>query len=248
VVDIGLVGTHLLFLDVAMHPSLGLWARSRNNNNDNTNNDKAVLKGFPAMLKDAVFCHYSWSQHPAGEALADFAMNGPEVLDGSWYLRDRNSFENTDLDMLHDTELLGRSLVEAIEPKLGEYGLQWNNVVILAFGKGAGIALYSSLLKLFPKPVSAMVLFSPVVAFPAYLNEKLASIPRDAAGEKLRMFTVWGGKNRSTPGTYRQLYQQILRKTPEVHHTPDTLPDGEHAFDSKNYETLKSLLPLCLPR
>merc|ERR1712139_437016 len=105
--------------------------------------------------------------------MAEFSLNAPEVVDGSWYLRDRAGFENQDLDMLHDCELLGRSLVDAIEPKLGEFGLDWKNVIILGFGKGAGIALYAALLKSIPKPVSAMVLFSPVVPFPTYLGEKM---------------------------------------------------------------------------
>ena len=39
--------------------------------------------------------------------------------------------------MLHDCELLGRSLVEGLQPKLGEHGLDWKNVIIVGFGKGA---------------------------------------------------------------------------------------------------------------
>lgn len=46
--------------------------------------------------------------------------------------------------MLHDVELLGRSMVEAIEPKLQDYGLEWKNVVFMGFGKGAGIILYAA--------------------------------------------------------------------------------------------------------
>merc|ERR1711915_158281 len=102
-------------------------------------------------------------------------------VDGSWYLRERSAFENVDLDLLHDVELLGRSMVETVEPKLGEFGLDWKNVVILGFGKGAGIALYASLLKSIPKPVSAMVLFSPVVPFPTYMGEKMKAGARSAA-------------------------------------------------------------------
>ena len=37
-------------------------------------------------------------------------------------------FCSEDLDMLHDVELLGRCLLEAIEPKLGEFGLDWDKV------------------------------------------------------------------------------------------------------------------------
>merc|ERR1719506_143168 len=189
----------------------------------------------------------AWAQHPAGETLSELSLNSPEVVDGSWYLRDRVAFENQDLDMLHDCELLGRSLVEGLEPKLGEHGLDWKQVTIIGFGKGAGIALYAALLKVFPKPVSAMILFSPIVPFPSYLGEKLQS-QKKGATTPIKMFTIWGNKNRSTPGTYRQLLAQTLRKAPEVHCTPDTLPDGDHSFDSKSLSILTSLLPLCLPR
>ena len=34
-----------------------------------------------------------------------------------------------DLDLLHDVELLGRCLLESIEPKLGEYGLDWDKAL-----------------------------------------------------------------------------------------------------------------------
>lgn len=188
-----------------------------------------------------------WSEHAAAEGTSDFNLSAPEVVDGSWYLRERAGFENTDLDLLHDVELLGRSLVETIEPKLGEYGLDWKNVVVLGFGKGAGIALYASLLKSIPKQISAMVLFSPIVPFPTYLGEKMKSSARGSASP-MKVFTIWGSRNRSTPGTYRQLLAQILRKAPEVHCTPDTLPDGDHSFDAKSMSVLTSLLPLCLPR
>jgi NADPH:quinone reductase-like Zn-dependent oxidoreductase/predicted esterase len=223
--------------------SLVIWV------GDNPKSEEDVLKDLPAQLGKAYFMHIGWSKHPAGEALAEYNLNTPEVVDGSWYLRSREAFENQDLDMLHDTELLGRSIVETVEPKLGEFGLGWNNVIVLGFGKGAGIALYASLLKLFPKQVSSMVLFSPIVLFPSYLGEKLQSIQKSGgAGSPMKLFAVWGNRNRSTPGTYRQLVAQILRKAPDVHCTPDTLPDGEHAFDGKNFNILTSLLPICLPR
>lgn len=215
---------------------------------DNPKVESGVLKGISANIGRARLAVAAWSQHPAGEAMAEFSLNSPEVVDGSWYLRDRAGFENQDLDMLHDCELLGRSLVEVLEPKLGEYGLEWKNVILLGFGKGAGIALYASLLKLFPQPISSMVLFSPVVAFPSLLSEKLQGMPKGDAATPMKIFTVWGNRNRSTPGTYRQLIAQILRKAPQVHCTPDTLPDGESSFDEKYCNILTSLLPLCLPR
>jgi len=216
---------------------------------DNPDSDKNVLQDLYTQLGNSLFLSAAWSQHPAAEALVEFNMSSPEVTDGSWYLRDRTGFENQDLDILHDCELLGRSLVEAVQPRLDEHGLEWKDVIVFGFGKGAGIATYAALLKLFPKPVSAMVLFSPVVMFPTYLAEKAQSVKRTTTSPSpIKMFTVWGNRNRSTPGTYRQLLAQTLRKTKEVHCTPDTMPDGEHVFNSKCAEVLTSLLPICLPR
>jgi len=209
--------------------------------------ENAVLKDLPASIGSAALMSVAWSQHPAGEGLVEFNLNAPQVVDGSWYLRDRSSFENQDLDMLHDVELLGRSLVESIEPKLGEYGLDWKNVIVVGFGKGAGVALYASLLKVFPSQIAAMILFSPIVAFPGFLAEKLGAVKRSATSP-MKLFTIWGNRNRSTPGAYRQQLAQALRKAPEVHCTPDTLPDADHAFDMKCLNVLMSLLPLCLPR
>mmetsp|Transcript_7755 Transcript_7755/g.13012 ORF Transcript_7755/g.13012 Transcript_7755/m.13012 type:complete len:834 (+) Transcript_7755:85-2586(+) len=208
--------------------------------------ENAVIKDLGSSIGRAGLISVSWSQHPAGEGLVEHSLTSPEVIDGSWYLRDRAAFENQDLDLLHDCELLGRSLVETLEGKIAEFGLDWKNVVILGFGKGAGVALYASLLKIFPKQVSAMILFSPIVPFPAFLGEKMQAVKRDKT--PMKMFTIWGNRNRSTPGTYRQLLAQSLRKAPEVHCTPDTLPDGDHSFDSKSYSVLTSLIPLCLPR
>merc|ERR1719152_349900 len=137
-------------------------------------------------------------------------------------------------------------MIATIEGKLGECSLDWKNVIVIGFGKGAGIALYASLLSMFPKQIAAMILFSPVVAFPSFLAEKMTSVKRPSTPMKL--FTIWGNRNRSTPGSYRQLLAQTLRKAPEIHCTPDTLPDGDHSFDGKSFSVLTSLLPLCLPR
>lgn len=213
---------------------------------DSPKSDNAILKDLPSISSSAGYVSLSWSEHPAGEGFVETSITTPEVLDGSWYLRERNAFENQDLDSLHDVELLGRSFVESLESKLAQYGLEWRNVIIVGFGKGAGIALYASLLKLIPKQVLAMVLFSPIVLFPSFLGEKMAKVNRDA--QPMKMFTIWGNKNKSTPGPYRQLLAQTLRKASEIQCTPDTLPDGDHSFDSKSYSVLTSLLPLCLPR
>merc|ERR1712190_560311 len=214
---------------------------------DNPKVENALLKDLPSSLGSAALMAISWSQHPAGEGLNEFSVTSTEVVDGSWYLRDRLSFENEDLDMLHDVELLGRSMIEAIEPKLGDYGLEWKNVILLGFGKGAGIALYASLVKLIPKQIAGMILFSPIVPFPSFLAEKIGALKKGTTSP-MKMFTIWGNKNQSTPGSYRQLLAQALRKAPELQCTPDTLPDGDHSFDAKSFRILTSLLPLCLPR
>jgi len=213
---------------------------------DSPVSEDPIVRDIPMTVSSAAVVSFSWSKHPAGEGLLEFSDTTPVVLDGSWYLRNKSSFENTDLDLLHDVELLGRSLCAAIEPKLAELELDWKNVVILGFGKGAGIALYASLLQVFPKRPSAMVLFSPVVAGPSYLLEKVQE--KGGAATPMKVFTIWGNRDRTTPGTYRQLLAQVLRKVPEVHVTPDTLPDGEHTFDGGSFGVLASLLPLCLPR
>lgn len=223
------------------HPdSLIVWV------GDDPKGESIALQGVGSSIGRAGFVAPAWSQHPAGEGMIEFDISAPDVTDGSWYMRNRQSFENEDLDMLHDVELLGRSLVEAVEPKLKQNGLQWKNVVLCGYGKGAGIALYSALLKIIPQQVSAMILFNPIVAFPSFLAEKVGAMKRDTT--QMKMFTVWGSRDKSTPGSYRQLLAQALRKAPEIHCTPDTLPDGDHSFSAKSYGVLTSLLPLCLPR
>jgi len=214
---------------------------------DSPRSENSALKDLPMSIGNSCFVSVAWSNHQAAEGLVELSLNTPEVLDGSWYLRDRKAFENQDLDTLHDVELLGRSLVDTVESQLAQYRLDWRNVVVLGFGKGAGIALYASLLKLIPKQISAMILFSPVVLFPSYLVEKMQAVKK-LNPSPMKVFTIWGGRDRATPGTYRQLLAQCLRKAPEVHCTPDTIPDGDHAFDSKSYGVLTSLLPICLPR
>jgi hypothetical protein len=213
---------------------------------DNTKSDKELMRNFPGEkgMDDACFLHLSWSQHSAAESMAEFSLNSPEVIDGSWYLRDKNGFENQDLDMLHDFELLGRSLSEAIEPKIAEFGLDWKDVSIFGFGKGAGIAAYASLLQLFSKPIGPMILFSPVVAFPAFVGSKVSAMPKK--GNSIQsLYLVWANKNKSTPGTYRQLLQQVLRKVPSVKPTPDNIAEASNEFDKRCYEHLASLVQMC---
>jgi predicted esterase len=208
--------------------------------------ENRILKDLPQHLGNAAFLCASWSQHPAGEGLAEFNLSAIEVTDGSWYLRDRNTFENEDLDMLHDVELLGRSMIETIESRLQTYNLNWNNVVLLGFGFGAGLAAYAALLRVIPKQVAAILLFNPVVPFPALLAEKMAQQKR--ASQPLKLFTIWGAKDKSTPKAYQQQLGLAMRKAPEVNCTNDSIPDGDHSFDSKSFTVLTSLVPACLPR
>jgi len=208
-------------------------------------NDFSLLKGLFRTHNKCLFVNCKWMECGAAESLVELNLSSPEVCDATWYLRDRASLMNEDLDLLHDCEILGRSFVETVEPKIYEHGLDWKNVVVVGFGKGAGIALYASVLKLIPKVMAGMILFSPVIMFPQFISEKV-TIQREKT--PMQMWTVWGNNDRSTPASYRQLVGQTLRKVPEVRNTPDVLPEGAHRFDSKSLAVLTSLLPLCLPR
>jgi len=215
---------------------------------DSPKADQTILKALDTF--GACLLSVAWSEHPAAEAYVGFDMQSPEVLDGTFYLRDRHTFQNQDLDMLHDVELLGRALAETLESKLQEYSLDWTKVVIAGFGKGAGIAVYASLLKLFPKQLAAMILFSPVVVFPSFLGEKITQHRQKSDKQMVmmeKMFTIWGSRNRSTPKVYRELLAQMLRRAPDVQCTPDNSPEGDHIFDAKSASVLNSLLPLCIP-
>lgn len=209
--------------------------------------EKAILNDLQGSLGSVGLVCLSWAQHPAGEGMAELNLNGPEVIDGSWYHRDRNSFENEDLDQLHDVELLGRSMVDAVEPLLARVGLSWRNVILGGFGKGAGVAFYAALLKLIPEQVAGGIFFNAIIPFPGYLGEKGGS-GRRPTGQPVKMFTLWGTRDRSTPGAYRQLVNQCVRKHTDVVCTPDTLPDNDHTFDEKSRKVLTQLLPLVLPR
>merc|ERR1712061_690635 len=174
---------------------------------DDPSAENKFIKNLGGVLGSSALISVSWSQHPAGEGLVDFNLSSPEVTDGSWYQRERKTFENEDLDMLHDYELLGRSMIETVEPKLGEYGLDWSNVILAGFGKGAGIALYASLLKVISRQVAGIVLYNAVVPFPVFLAEKIGALKRGSQNLK------------------------ALRKANEVQCTQDTLADGTSSFD-----------------
>jgi len=211
--------------------------------------DHGLIRDLPMTVGSAAVLALNWKGHPSGEGLDELSLTDPSVVDGSWYLREKRLFENADLDLLHDVELLGRSLVSAIEPKLTAYKLDWKQVVVIGFGKGAGVAMYAALMGMFPKQLGSMVLFNTVVPFPTFLSLKLDSPTRKKEQRgTLKVFTIWGNRDRSTPGTYRQLLAQTLKRAPEVHCTPDTLPDGDHEFSEGSFGVLTSLLPLCLPR
>jgi len=219
--------------EIANPKSLVVWI------GDEPTADNIHLQELAMHVGHSGLVNIAWSQHQAGEALVDFSVGAPEML-----------FQNEGLDMLHDVELLGRSLAEAVECKLNELALDLNNVVIVGFGKGAGIALYAVLLGLLPKYVCSMVLFSPIVMFPTYLGEKLQVMSSSTVPSRpvMKVFLIWGNRNRSTPANYRQLLLRMIKKAPQVHCTSDILPDGDHAFDSNAMSILTSLLPLCMPR
>jgi len=207
--------------------------------------ESRYLQGLTASLGSSALLCLSWDQHAAGEGLKDFSVTTPEVLDGSWYLRDRATLENEDLDHLHDVELLGRCMMESVQGSLDKYGLTWRNVVLAGFGKGAGLLFYASVARLLPQQVAGGVFFNAIVPFPAFLAEKAA---KRTDRTPVKMFTIWGSRDSSTPSNYRQALQQALRKYPEVQCTPDTLPENDHIFNEKSISVLTSLLPLVLPR
>lgn len=54
---------------------------------------------------------------------------------------------------------------------------------------------------------------------PAAVDSKPWKALRMPGAGKMKVFTVWGNRNRSTPGTYRQLLAQTLKKAKDVHCT-----------------------------
>mmetsp|Transcript_9994 Transcript_9994/g.22367 ORF Transcript_9994/g.22367 Transcript_9994/m.22367 type:complete len:844 (-) Transcript_9994:86-2617(-) len=215
---------------------------------DNPKREVGLIQDVMTSFPSACFIAPAWTGHQAGDALADLDVNSSEVCDGSYYLRGKGAFENSDLDNLHETEVLGRSLVETVQNKLNQLQLSWKNVVLCGFGKGAGLGLYASVLKLFPDQIAGMILFSPVVLFPSFLGEKIQTRPMLGPMANSKLYLIWGAQNRSTPSQYKQLLTNTLKKASEVQLTPDTLPEGDHSFTVKSSSMLASLLPLCLPR
>jgi len=215
---------------------------------DSPKSDSLVLQEIATQLPDGTaLMSFAWSNSQGGEAFSAFNLKMPEVADGSWYLREPAVFENSDLDLLHEMELLSRALVDSLEPKFYEFGLKWEDVILVGFGKGAGVALYAQLMHVIPKNVRSMILFSPVIPFPLWMLEKVKALPAPPVSTPLNLFVVWGNRNRSTPGNYRQLLATTMRKLPsQVHVTPDTMPDGDHTFDNRCLPTLLQLVHLKL--
>jgi len=223
------------------HASLLVWV------GDDPESDRSLLKSIGDTARNTRLVCLGWPDHTAGEALVQVNVNGPDVLNGSWYSKDQATMANEDLDILHDIELLARALVAAVRPMLEESGLTWKNVTLAGFGKGAGVALYATLCQVVPEHVAGLILFAPVVAFPRYLEKKMQELraeEREASKPPAKMFGIWGSKDRSTPASYRQLLMQVLSKVPESHYTAETLPDAEHAFDSNGCTMLGSLMSL----
>eukprot|EP00928_Gymnodinium_smaydae_P080739 TRINITY_DN64385_c0_g1_i1.p1 TRINITY_DN64385_c0_g1~~TRINITY_DN64385_c0_g1_i1.p1 ORF type:complete len:855 (-),score=157.39 TRINITY_DN64385_c0_g1_i1:54-2618(-) len=213
---------------------------------DSPQSDSDLLKDLPNSFPSSVVVPLAWNEHSAGESLEELSLEGSNVLDGSWYLRDKAAFDNQDCDLLHDVELLGRSMVEAVHAKLDEYRLTWRNVLLAGFGKGAGIALYCYLMQLLPRPVSGLLLFNTVALVPRYIDEKIKTLDQQTTSTKV--FMLWGSQDRAVPGNYRQLLSQTLRRIPYVQLTEDVMPQGGHSFDSRSYGAFESLLQLCLIR
>jgi len=215
---------------------------------DSPQSDTKLLKEVMTSFPNTAYMATAWSGHKAGDDLSDIDLNSSEVKDGSFYLRGRGAFENKDLDNLHVIEVLGRCLIAAIQAKLSELGLEWKNVVLCGFGKGAGIALYASVLKLFPSDVAGLILFSPVTLFPSFLGEKIQTRPMLGKMSKSMLYMVWGKRNLSTPSQYKQLLAQSLSKAAEVNCITDELPEGDHKFSPTASKMLEEILPKCLPR
>ena len=166
-----------------------------------------ITSAFPeAALVSYSWCSRKFSQTSYWEG---FNLTLPEVLDGSFFHRDQDKWEDLELNMLRDIELDGRLFADLLELRLGELGLDWSRVVVMGFGKGAGIALYAALL--FPKCPASMVFFSPIVMFPSFLQEKMAAMRKGVCASK-NIFIVWGRHDTSTPSTYRMLLAQMLQK------------------------------------
>jgi len=55
---------------------------------DNPKAENAILKDVASTFNKSAFIATAWSQHAAGEAFVEFNLKAPEVVDGSFYLRD----------------------------------------------------------------------------------------------------------------------------------------------------------------
>jgi len=190
----------------------------------------------------------SWMDHSSAEFFSQVDLQQQIITDGSWYAQNSMEMSAADLDMLHDIELLARSMVRSIQAAISKVGLTWADVVLAGFGKGAGVAMYAVLLGLFPEQIAGSVFMNAIVPFPMFLGEKSAIAKSKVGKDAIKMFTVWGGKDRATPASYRQLLANTLRKFPHVQCTPDTLPDNAHEFSDETASAFGSLLSLAMRR
>jgi len=205
---------------------------------DNPDAEWPFLRNFTGPNRSALVS-LSWPNHTASEGFHQLDLDAPEVLNASWYLRKGGTLENNDLDSLHDVEVLARAFAESVEPKMHEYGLSWGDVVLSGFGKGAGIVLYSVLMKIIPEAVASVVLFKPIVLFPTFMEEKAQRL-----NFKVKLYLIWGSRDKYTPAQYRQLLQQVFRKMPNVSMTVDNTPDPDHDFNQKCVDTFEAIASL----
>lgn len=96
--------------------------------------ENALLRNLLSTLSTASMLALTWLQHPAGEGLLESASMLQKWLIvlficGTAFLLKMKTLTRCMM------ELLGRSMKEAIEPKLWDYGLDKNNVILLGFGK-----------------------------------------------------------------------------------------------------------------
>eukprot|EP00927_Polykrikos_kofoidii_P033558 TRINITY_DN28371_c0_g1_i1.p1 TRINITY_DN28371_c0_g1~~TRINITY_DN28371_c0_g1_i1.p1 ORF type:complete len:866 (-),score=175.06 TRINITY_DN28371_c0_g1_i1:253-2787(-) len=202
------------------------------------------LAGVDGQNTKAAFS-FAWSEHPAGAGIIEPSVNDPQVLDASWFLRRSDDFSNEDLDRLHDVEVLGRCLVEALQPRLDEHGLTWRSVTIVASGKAAGVALYAALLRLTPQPAYALVLYNAFVFCPTFFGEKLQTLPR-RPGRALQVsttevFTLWGSRDKSSSASYQQLLGKVL-KSPDVKLTSEQVSGGQRSLAPEVVAAMKKAI------
>mmetsp|Transcript_11857 Transcript_11857/g.26990 ORF Transcript_11857/g.26990 Transcript_11857/m.26990 type:complete len:830 (+) Transcript_11857:103-2592(+) len=210
---------------------------------DDPNVEWQCMRESTSLSRGNSFVGLSWPAYTSSEGFSQLDLSRPEVLNASWYLRKPEGFENADLDSLHDVEVLARALVECVEPMIAEHGLKWSEVILAGFGKGAGVLLYAMMTGIVKAPVAGVILFQPIVVFPTFMESKAKRL-----GSKVKVYIIWGSRDKYTPAPYRQSLQQIVRKQPDVTLTVDNTPDPEHIFNQKSVDTFDAIMSLLLKR